>query len=321
MTLILTAAFNRAAVQVSDRLVTLQGSGRQHDPVANKSVICQTSDGLFAFGYSGPAYVGDVTTDSWLAANLWGGELPGPGFISGGSRARVVDIGMSLHRLRDALQEMTRNQPRLSHPSCYIVAAGVQASQPSRPPRIAAYEITDRSTSGPRDFVISKAEREIPKGKFALLQNPHGLWPQEQQELRGELRNAASVDDVEDALVNTIRIVANRNPAVGSDCMSVAIAAMLEPNTRVRFIPATPHDGVLGEGQLVGQTGIHGQWRGTRVQTGFSPYILGVRSIQSPQVLIGSGILTLGGISVRLEAPEPGGPNVGASTQARPPRP
>ncbi len=321
MTLILTVAATRAVVQVSDRLVTLQGSGQQHDPVANKSVICRTSDGLFAFSYSGPAYIGEVTTDSWLAANLWGGELPQPGFISGGSRPCVVDIGMTLHRLRDALQETASNQRRSSHPSCYIVAAGVQASRPNRPPRIAAYEIIDRSTSGPRNFAISKVAREIPKGKFALLQNPNGLSREEAQSLRGQLRKAASVDDVEDALVNTIRLVANRNPAVGADCMSIAIAAMLEPNTRARFIPATPQHGVLGEGQLTAHAGIHGQWQGTRVQVGFSPYILGRASIQSPQVLIGSGILTLGDVSLSLEAPNPGAPRFGVSSQVRPPRP
>ena len=126
MTLVLTALFPAAVVQVSDRLATLQGSGRPHDSLANKSVICQTSDGLFAFGYSGPAYINDMTTDRWLAETLWGGELPQPGVISGGSRASVVDIGMMLHRLRDALQETASGHPRSSHPSCYIVAAGIQ---------------------------------------------------------------------------------------------------------------------------------------------------------------------------------------------------
>jgi hypothetical protein len=103
--------------------------------------------------------------------------------------------------------------------------------------------------------------------------------------------------------------------------MSMTIAAMLEPNTRARFIPATPHHGILGEGQLAAQAGIHGQWQGTRVQTGFSPYILGLGAVHSPQVLIGSFIVTLGDTSVRLEAPEAGAPRVGASSQDRPSRP
>jgi hypothetical protein len=101
--------------------------------------------------------------------------------------------------------------------------------------------------------------------------------------------------------------------------MSIAIAASLEPHIRTRFIPATSHHGVLGEGQLAEQTGIHGQWQGICVQIGFSPYILGLH--QSPQVLIDSGILTLGDVSVRLEAPDPGAPRIESTSQVRPPRP
>src|SRR5437870_5301782 len=103
LTLILTVAARACAVQVSDRLVTLAPSGSPHDPFANKSVICRTSDGLFGFSYSGPAYFGKVTTDTWLAANLWGGVLPERSFLAGASRDRVIDIGLTLHRLRDAL--------------------------------------------------------------------------------------------------------------------------------------------------------------------------------------------------------------------------
>ena len=191
MTLILGTVFRRAAVQVTDRLVTLTDPpGAPHDPIANKSVICCTSDGLFAVSYSGPAYIDKVTTtDTWLATTLWGEALPKQSFLAGAARGRMIDIGATLIRLRDALQKTYDRLPR-SHPSFYVSAVGVQNG---RVPRVAAYEIKDRSPSGPHVFEISKAPRDIPKDKFVVLQSPGGLLPEEEENLRREIRDDPSI--------------------------------------------------------------------------------------------------------------------------------
>jgi hypothetical protein len=315
LTLILGTVFRRAAVQVTDRLVTLTDPpGAPHDPIANKSVICCTSDGLFAVSYSGPAYIDKVTTtDTWLATTLWGEALPKQSFLAGAARGRMIDIGATLIRLREALQKTYDRLPR-SHPSFYVSAVGVQKG---RLPRVAAYEIKDRSPSGPHVFEISKAPRDIPKDKFVLLQSPGGLLPEEEENLRREIRDCRSVDNVEEALVRTIRLVSDRNSLVGADCMSIAIAAMLDPNCRARFIPRAAHQRVLGEGSFAAHGGIQGQWQGTPVQIGFSPYILGRSGIHFPSEMVGSGTLTLGDLSVSLDAPDPGVPRFAVRSQDR----
>jgi hypothetical protein len=194
--------------------------------------------------------------------------------------------------------------------------------QMGRMPRVAAYEIRERLPSGSHVFEISKAPREIPKGKFVLLQSPGGLLPEEEENLRRGLRDCRSVDDVEDALVGAIRRVSDRNPLVGADCLSIAIAASLDPNTRARFVPQAAQQRVLGEGYFAGHGGFKGEWRGTPVQIGFSPYILGRSGIHFPSELVSSGTLTLDDdFRIFLDAPDPGVPRFAVRSQDRPKRP
>ncbi len=175
---------------------------------------------------------------------------------------------------------------------------------------------------GSHVFEISKAPREIPKGKFALLQSPSGLLPEEEENLRRGIRDCLSVDTVEDALVRTNRRVSDRNPLVGADCLSIAIASTLDPNTRVRFVPRVAQQRVLGEGNFAAHGGFRGEWQGTPVQIGFSPYILGRSGIHFPSELVSSGTLTLDDdFRVSLDAPDPGVARFAVRAQDRPKRP
>jgi hypothetical protein len=68
MTQILTSASWGGACQVSDRLVTVDGSA--FDPAANKSIVIGAKDGIAALSYTGLAFLGGVPTDQWLAELL-----------------------------------------------------------------------------------------------------------------------------------------------------------------------------------------------------------------------------------------------------------
>src|SRR5207248_543278 len=62
-------------VQASDRLITKWRGRRllrEHDPIANKTVICLTYDGPMVISFAGTAYVGDEPTDNWIARQLAG---------------------------------------------------------------------------------------------------------------------------------------------------------------------------------------------------------------------------------------------------------
>lgn len=75
MTLVLTAINAACVVQASDRLTTKWRGQRflgEHDPIANKTVICLTYDGPMVVSFAGTAYVGDELTDNWIARQLAG---------------------------------------------------------------------------------------------------------------------------------------------------------------------------------------------------------------------------------------------------------
>lgn len=75
MTLVLAVATPAYPLHVSDRLVSK--GGMPHDPVANKSVVFRATDGLLAFGYTGPAFLEGVPMDTWVADALSGGSCRG----------------------------------------------------------------------------------------------------------------------------------------------------------------------------------------------------------------------------------------------------
>jgi hypothetical protein len=68
VTLVLAVATPTYSLHVSDRLVSKGGA--PHDRLANKTVVFRATDGVLAFGYTGPAFIDNIPTDTWLADAL-----------------------------------------------------------------------------------------------------------------------------------------------------------------------------------------------------------------------------------------------------------
>lgn len=72
MTLAIADVGYEYVLHVSDRLVTIQGTGTVHDEAANKAVIYNARDAIVTVSYSGLAYIDDLHTDHWIASQLLG---------------------------------------------------------------------------------------------------------------------------------------------------------------------------------------------------------------------------------------------------------
>jgi len=59
----------RFVLLVEDRLVT-DPTGREFDALANKNIIYLARDAIVCMGYTGPAFIGKLPTDSWIVWKL-----------------------------------------------------------------------------------------------------------------------------------------------------------------------------------------------------------------------------------------------------------
>ena len=78
VTLVLTLMSMHFVGQVSDRLVTLARTRDKYDPLANKAVLYLATNAFVMGSYTGPAYVGEIPTDEWIAESLTGASLHRP---------------------------------------------------------------------------------------------------------------------------------------------------------------------------------------------------------------------------------------------------
>lgn len=79
MTLILAQVGDVAACLAADRLISQMSGGvflRPHDETANKIVVYISDRVAVSIGFAGSAYLEGVPTDTWIASQLWGGDVP-----------------------------------------------------------------------------------------------------------------------------------------------------------------------------------------------------------------------------------------------------
>lgn len=69
MTLIATYACLNSVMQVSDRLMSV--NGRAADPESNKSILLFATNSILSFAYTGPAFVRRADTGDWRPMDEW----------------------------------------------------------------------------------------------------------------------------------------------------------------------------------------------------------------------------------------------------------
>lgn len=320
MTLNLTLLHPTYVLQVSDRRITKELSGEIH-PLANKNVIYLTRDGLVSICYSGPAYLEHVPTDTWIACKLRDEDMAPfrdgerRGVRVGPGTAPWLDIGQTVELLRRELQALNLKR-RLDvkvagwqkykggmRPICWgIEAKGNTATAENPLPRYWHY---DKSPYGGRRYYLT----EIPG-------DPGWLSQSELYRLVALLMPEAwSPEAAVQRLIWAIRYVANRTPAVGSDCMCILLPNPdVRPELFVRYEPVTEGRAIIeaGESRI-------------EVPSAFTPWFVSPQVHAPPSIIVGGHMpFALGPIRLIVQAPpvpKEMGILHGFSTQRRPREP
>jgi hypothetical protein len=244
MTLILSYACPKFALQVSDRLVS--DSRGPFEPLSNKSIVSWFPNAIVSISYSGLAYINARPTDQWIAERLMGGTLDRDAESQHFDQAlNHLDIGQALRELGHQMVTAIAPSDRTHVPQLAI--CGWQQSHRRR--RIWPILGTLRYSKSARRYDWQEEprywyyQREVAGHvPFRLLAVPPGyLNHNELNDVRHDLAGRGP-DQVEDILLQTIRRVASKAGVhrVGKDCLSVLLRHPRERSICIRYLPLTP---------------------------------------------------------------------------------
>jgi hypothetical protein len=216
VTLNITAYARVYVSQVSDRRLTSvlpNGQLSVRDDSANKAVILRCSDGHIAITFTGLGTLGAIRVDEWVVDALVDNglcELP--------SQIAVEKFS----QLATDWFETFRHRWRGEHTFTF---AGWVDSAGSRRRRPAVWFVTnakatDYSSFAPKQVATSAG------GLYVTGWLP-GFKRPDRRRLQAALRKSNGIDEIEHALVSTIRSVASHpeGTPVGKNCMSVTLSA------------------------------------------------------------------------------------------------
>src|SRR5687768_4071 len=284
MTLILSQAGWRWALQVSDRLVSKirQGTSSPHDFRANKTVVFISARGVASLSYSGLSYVGTLPTDEWIAQAIAGEPYPkndeGNPFlvISGHGSRPWPTLQQALSRVRTALDALWRGPHAgdLTRVPITIEISGWLLSR-SNPPRPLLARISG-PPGGP--YALRWGQRLRGSMSDVTAFPNHGLDGSRLAELLPH-RNDVTLSHVLRSAVSLIRQVAVREPTVGTDCVSVTISPLAYREVLIGYHPESPS--VIVVDQPSGPEPVPVQ---------FSPWILSPMATMAPAMFpLGDG--------------------------------
>lgn len=233
MTLNVTFITNAYVVQASDRRMVSMPGGQPIDEQANKEIVLQTEDGMFAITLCGVGRYQDQRVDMWLAETLSDEGVPEMPI----SRGLPIIAG----RATDWFRTFT---PGIRKHHTFTVAGWVTSCSPPRP---AIWAVTNCAGANyemleePSDqFVI--VTRNLPRNRASF--NAFGLHKAisraDRRRFQGVLRKGATADRAERALVEMIRSAA-RKPGWSTGINGEVLAVALSPGgvARATYYPTS----------------------------------------------------------------------------------
>jgi hypothetical protein len=288
VTLALSVATPAYSLQVGDRLVSK--AGKPFDPLANKNVVLRATDGLLAFGYTGPAYLDGIPTDVWVADRISGGACAEIGGALAYGNFGVRDVGSSLLALSQPLQDNSAFREYGGE----ICAVGWQWDG-KRQRALVRDVLWLLKRQGDKLRWSQLVPRHIPERNEVFRIAATGNWAMSAeawQELLERVGGAgADWDCVERLLVQAIRGAVEHSPGtVGAHCMSILLRPWTFPNALVKFLPQSPH-----RSEAMGQA----------VEVSYSPWMVAPDAIHAPAVSVGGLSCEQGLLSYSMETPAP----------------
>lgn len=336
MTLIVNMLWNDTFVaQVTDRLLATQ-KGEPFDALTNKTVVYWAKDAIVSMAYTGPAYIGNWPTDSWIAWKLCGKVLDN--FLTTGGilimrhppvqhqigqvvRLLEAELSMSeLAHLKNAFaltivgwKWKIQKKRRITGKHKPLQVLWTIAKEKGGP--LKAEYMPRKYLPGVR--FSTAPDENMSRDKLHELSERIALVAKNFREL--------SMDDksrlIENEIVRSIREIAIANPFVGTNCMSVLIAPpLIRPIIRIRFLTE--------EVQNARRLGMESAPESH--EASFRPWIIGPNFIMPPQIFTGEWEkVALGPFTVEIHGrPTPVAIDgerkmvvIGSSGHVRPPRP
>ena len=314
MTLHITYISGQYVLQVSDRLVTRDSvSGPlTFDLEANKTVVYIARDALVSIGYAGLAYLNHRPTDQWIAEKLIGEEVGSRARIPGGGIPEQLKIGATgpWHELGSAMrllrEELVVARDLHSTPRCdlpRLIIAGWQLWK--RRARPVAYIIADDGKGPLYQTLIATPRYDWLRGVPCLNFTPsnrklHRIATR----LSKELKSFSIVDEVEQRMMQILRVAANQPAYIGKDYLSVLLPPPAAGFMRIRYV-ASDASATQARKQHEDLSPYIGP-------VGFAPWIVTPRYEAGPSLLVNSQAWTidglLGDLSLEMEGP-PAPPN------------
>lgn len=277
-------------MQVEDRLVTdvSAGGSAKPDALANKNVIYCSRDAIVCMGYTGPAFIGSLPTDSWIAEKLTGLRVSDHFGTRIGLLPQWLDIGPAIKLLERELR--TSEIATLEHNFALVVVGwqwkrgrrGLKRRRPAVPmawlihkPHGKTFEAVERL---PRHWHWSADTylNALPEGKGNLSQSEVKALAEKLRQIPPDPQGRV----YEQTIVDAIRTVSARNQYVGPNCISVLLAPPhLRAFVRVRFFPQERH-----VARFVGPEFVSPEY-----PAAYSPWIVGQRIVMQPAVFVGQG--------------------------------
>jgi hypothetical protein len=246
MTLVLSAVTQGVAVQVADRLVSLQRGQRLEalDESANKLIVYVARDAHVSIAYAGQAFVGRLPTDEFIAEILTGRKFTrGPGEMCGirlGGKTPRYDIGLAVKKIVEGLVPSIRPKQ--------IIQLSIVGHHWDRHNWLSPMAMRiELSSNGVQAF--QKLPRSVPPG-FALV-TAIGVQPspEEMAEISKSIFQTPSVKTLEDVAVTlTDAIRRNGAPGIGLHTSAALLPSPGHAPIETGFYPVTPHFAILRGG-------------------------------------------------------------------------
>jgi hypothetical protein len=305
MTLILTRAFYRSIIQVSDRAITV--ASQPHDLLSNKALLCLLPDALIAISYTGPAYVHTLPTDQWIAQAISGVSYDTPSKPSAlaiGDVGTKIRIGHMLRSLKDKFNSTISNLGNRERTAweTYLFAIVIDGWQWNSKGhyRPVLYRLVKQRGSAkiviemrPRLWYVDRS--------LKVIMSPRGhLHDSELKQLKSDI-NGVPPPVALSKMADAIKLVSSRSSLVGPH----SVAIWLPPPTRryaeVHYIPGTRDP--------------------DQFPVAYSPWVIGPGYVHAPSEIVGDYSDQIGNWQVKFVHPfrSTGGGSVDGQRRKGPP--
>jgi hypothetical protein len=206
---------------------------REHDPLANKTVLYLAADAAVTLSYMGDAYLDGVPTDEWIARCLRGDAMPPskePDHVIRISRPIPPwpSIDAALHRLATGLEGASRRLPaKRSRAHLGIVFAGARWDVEGYASTFCGALVSEQTGHG---FTVLWGRAPKAPGETASMYAPPYLTRAENDELQKAMRDR-DLATLEPTYVDVVRTVSGRFAGVGPHCMCVRFSLLPDPPT------------------------------------------------------------------------------------------